>query len=346
MKSLFYCLLFLYWHVGIAAEQKRQKEGYFGDLKSAFINDDEELEIFLNNSAHRKTVEHIRVYINKRTWLTEHSFPALQSLAFYTGKLQEILNILPSLKTPSLNHISFRGPNIQGPYPQDPIVMPTVTTLHIGNQCTIKDLNLFAVLQLPALKNLDLRRVTIESLQGIEHISPTLRSLELVRGEFEQFKGHGFQATFPVLEKMDIQCHDLKNFNLLKGMIAPKLEELKCNFSDLDFNDENVFQGLIDLQAPKLWYLPLYISIDAKNPEKLAALSSTLIKLDRAFKTLKKQLVQKYPHEWDSESSSVQTSLEVTIFVYETDKEKMLDALKTKIDPSISITFNIITPFP
>ena len=346
MKSLFYCLLFLYWHVGIAAEQKRQKEGHFGNLKSAFINDDEELEIFLNNSAHRKTVESIRIYIPKCGWLKKYSFPALQSLAFYSCKLQEILNILPSLKAPSLKHISFRSSDIQGPYPPDPIVIPKITTLHIGNQVTVKDLNIFRILKLPALKNLDLRRVTIESFEGIEHIAPTLRSLELVRGEFEQFKGHGFQATFPLLEKMDIQCHDLKNFDLLKGMIAPKLKELKCNFSDLDFNDENVFQGLIDLQAPELRYLPLYISIVPKNPEKLAALSSTLIKLDRAFKTLKKQLVQKHPHEWASESSSVQTSLEVTIFVYETDKEKMLDALKTKIDPSISITFNIITPFP
>lgn len=342
MKILLSFLLFLCPHVSISQSEATQVV----NLKSAFINDDKELKIFLNNSAHRKTVESIRIYIPKCGWLKKHSFPALQSLAFYSCKLQEILDILPSLKTPSLNHISFRGPNIQGPYPQDPIVMPTITTLHIGNQCTIKDLNLFKVLKLPALESLDIRRATIESFQGIEHIAQSLRSLELVRGDFAQFKGHGFQAIFPLLEKMDIQCHDLKNFNLLKGMIAPKLEKLKCNFSDLDFNDKNVFQGLIELQAPKLSYLPLDISIDAKNPEKLAALSSTLIKLDRAFKTLKKQLVQKYPHKWQSESSSVQTSLEVTIYVFETDKEKMLDALKMKIDPSISITFNIMTPFP
>jgi hypothetical protein len=333
MKILLSFLLFLCPHISIAAQQERQKHGYFGNLKHAFINDDEELGIFLNNPEHRNTVDYIRVYIPKCEWLKKHSFPALQHLSFYNCKLENILKILPSLKTPSLNQIGFRGQKMQGPYPQDPIVMPTITTLHIAGP--IKDLNVFRILKLPALETLDLRRVPIESFEGIKHIAPTLRSLKMVRTEFTQFKGHGFQATFPVLEKMDIQCHDLKNFSLLKGMIAPKLKELQCNFSDLDFNNENVFQGLIDLQAPKLSYLPLDIAIDAKNPEKLDALSSTLKNIDQSVKVLKENM-----------PSSVQISLEISIFVFETDKEKMLDALKTKIDPSITVKFHIMTPFP
>ena len=69
----------------------------------------------------------------------------------------------------------------------------------------------------------------------------------------------------------------------------------------------------------------------------MASLAPRLTKLNHAFKTFKKQLVQKYLLEGDSGASSVDLAATISITVFEADKEKVLDALKMKIDPSITI---------
>ncbi|OJU72951.1 MAG: hypothetical protein BGO07_01960 [Alphaproteobacteria bacterium 40-19] len=220
------------------------------NLKHAFINNDEELEIFLNNPEYRNSVEYIRIYISKCDWLKKYSFPALTHIGFYDCKLQNILKILPFLKAPSLNRLGLVGQTFKGPYPEKDITMPKVTDLYINGP--IEDLELFSVLKFPTLDSLSIgRHSAVKSFKGIEHIAPTLRSLEVVRIDFENFEGHGLEATFPLLNAIALQT--VKNLDFLKifkGFNAPQLETL--DLSGYDLGNSNVFEGLSQMQAPNL----------------------------------------------------------------------------------------------
>jgi hypothetical protein len=168
------------------------------------------------------------------------------------------------------------------------------------------------------------------------------------RGSFRH-DGSGFNATFPFLKRLFFDC-PIKDFSIFKKMIAPTLKtlELSCLFFDLDFNNENIFQGLVDLQAPELRSVTLDVWVNAKRfdekefEKKMASLAPSLTKLNHAFETFKKQFIQKYPLEGNSDRSSVDLCVVITVSVFETDKEKVLNALKTNIDPSISIKFHTI----
>ena len=228
--------------------------------------------------------------------------------------------------------------------------MPTVKELAIAGWSVIKDLQFFRRLKFPALEKLSVgHHSTVKSLEGIEAVAGTLKSIYIQHDRqvnSEIFEGNGFNATFPFLKTLFFDC-PIKNFSIFKEMIAPTLTKLRlgCDFFDLDFNNENIFQRLIDMQAPKLRSLPLDIWINAKKfdekdfEKKMASLVPSLTKLDRAFKNLKKQFIQKYPLEGNSDRSSVGLCLTIPITVFEDDKEKILDALKTKIDPSITVKF-------
>jgi len=326
---------------------------YIGE-RTIRLHETQDVEEFLKDLKYRRKVKVLHTYFGgPHDFLIHLHCPKLLKIILH-GFTNNALSALAQLKAPNLHHVSLSDGHVfSGPMLNKTVEMPTVRELTIAGWPVIKDLKFLSRIKFPALEELSItHHATVKSLEGIEAAAGTLKSISIqhdTQVSSEIFDGSGFNATFPFLKRVFFDC-PIKDFSIFKEMIAPTLGtlELSCVFFDLDFNNENIFQGLIDMQAPELRSVTLDVWVNAKRfdekefEKKMASLTPRLTKLNHAFKTFKKQFIQKYPLEGNPDRSSVDFCVTITVSVFETDKEKVLDVLKTNIDSSIAIKFHII----
>lgn len=238
------------------------------------LHEAQDLEEFLNNPKYRQEMKKLHTYFGgPHNFLINLHCPKLLKIYLH-GFTNNDLSALAQLKAPNLHHVFLGGGHVFSGSMLDKVAeMPTVKELTIAGWSVIKDLQFLWRLKFPALEDLLItHHATVKSLEGIEGIAGTVKSILIqhdTQVSSEIFDGRGFNATFPFLRRLFFDC-PIKDFSIFKEMIAPTLEtlELKCNFSDLNFDDENVFQGLIDMQAPELRSVTLDVWIDAKRLDK------------------------------------------------------------------------------
>ena len=261
------------------------------------LNTLQELEKFLQAPKYRRDVKELHIYNISCNWLIDLECPELLKISLNSSLLwpnqedrtpstKEILLALSKLKAPTLRSVFLREQVFSGKILDQVVQMPTVKELTIEPYSVIEGLEVFKCLKFSSLEKLTINyNVEVQSLKGIEAIAATLKSLEIVGVDFQEFNGHGLIGNFVGLEKLHVHGYNIKNLNIFKGMNAPKLKILKLSFRSIfdgmNMKDSKMFDGLLKMKTPLLQSIFLEIS-DVEEEDKA--------KLQERLKELRKKL--------------------------------------------------------